>query len=110
AYSLYSDLDSIVLGTGTRTVGTIDGVKSESAGKVSYTMPDSADPEQYKKLRQFAYEESWMRFGDVGDHIGPMTYRFARFMIAPLLKTGDLPNVPPLPRATTQPTTAPSRG
>ena len=76
AYSFYSDLDAIVLGTGTRTVGTIDGVKSESAGKVSYTMPESGDPEQYKKLRQFVYEESWMRFGDVGDHIGPMTYRF----------------------------------
>ena len=25
AYSFYSDLDAIVLGTGTRTVGTIDG-------------------------------------------------------------------------------------
>jgi hypothetical protein len=107
AYSFRSDLDTVVLGTGTKALGTIDGEKSESAGKVGYTTPESADAEQYKKLQQFAYEESWMRFDDIGDHIGPMTYRFARFMIAPLLKTGKLPNVPPLPHATTQPTTAP---
>ena len=106
AYALYSELDAVVLGTGTKNMGTIDGVKSESAGKVGYTMPGTADAAQYKKLQQFGYEQSWMRFDDIGDHIGPMTYRFARFMIAPLLKTGRLPPVPPLPAAATQPTTA----
>jgi hypothetical protein len=106
AYSFRSDLDTVVLGTGTKALGTIDGEKSESAGKVGYTMPESADAQQYKKLTQFAYDESWMRFDDIGDHIGPMTYRFARFMIAPLLKTGNLPKAPPLPHAATRPTTA----
>jgi hypothetical protein len=110
AYAFYSELDTLVLGTGTRNVGTIDGVKSESAGKTGYVAPDTADLEQYRKLTQFIYEESWMRYGDVGDHIGPMNYRFARFMIAPLLKTGILPKPAPLPHATTQPTTAQSPG
>jgi hypothetical protein len=43
-----------------------------------------------------------MRFGDIGDHIGPMTYRFARYMTSELLKTGKMPNVKPLTPATTQ--------
>jgi hypothetical protein len=99
AYALYSPLDSVVLGTGTRTLGTVDGEKSDAAGLVGYTRPAGGDPRQYDKLRQYGYDESWMRFDDIGDHIGPMTYRFARFMIAPMLKTGKLPAPPfePLP-------------
>jgi hypothetical protein len=110
AYSFYSPLDSVVLGTGTKTAGTVDGIKSESAGMVTYKMPLGADAKQYEKLKQFGYEESWLQFGDIGDHIGPMRYRFAKFMIAPLLKTGKLPAVDPLPEATTRPTTAPPPG
>ena len=102
AYAFNSQLDSIVLGTGTRAAGTVDGVNSEAAGKVGYTMPAGGDLKQYEKLRQFEYQDGWMRFGDIGDHIGPMTYRFARFMIAPLLKTGELPKVEPLTPATTR--------
>ena len=100
-----------MLGTGTKALGTIDGVKSESAGKTGYKIPDGADAKQYEKLRQFGYEDGWLRFGDDGDHIGPMSYRFARFMIGPLLKTGNLPKVPPLPKpATTPATTRPLPG
>jgi hypothetical protein len=110
AYALYSPLDSVVLGTGTKTAGTVDGIKSESAGMVTYKMPLGADAKQYEKLKQFGYEDSWMQFGDIGDHIGPMRYRFAKFMIAPLLRTGSLPKVEPSPAPTSRPTTAPFPG
>jgi hypothetical protein len=100
AYSLYSEND-FVLSTGTKTAGTVDGIRSEGAGKVGYQMPSGADARQYDKLQQFGWEESWMRYNDIGDHIGPMTRPFARFMLAPLILKGELPKVEPLP-ATTQ--------
>ncbi|HEX3358595.1 MAG TPA: hypothetical protein VHS31_16590 [Tepidisphaeraceae bacterium] len=108
AYSLYSELDSVVLGTGTRTAGTVDGVYSDAAGRVGYKMPATADARQYQKLKQFEYQDEWMQYGDIGDHIGPMRYRFAKSMIVPLLQTGELPKPPPLTPATTQATIEPS--
>jgi len=102
AYALNSELDAIVLGRGTSTAGTVDGVRTDAAGRFGYKMPEGADAKQYEKLTQFQYQDGWMRFDDIGDHIGPMTYRFARFMTAELLKTGKLPKVPALTPATTQ--------
>ena len=64
-------------------------------------MPTNADQQQYAKLKQFSYEKTWLRFRNLGDHIGPMTRPFAQAMLAPLLLTGQLPVLPP----TTQPTT-----
>jgi pimeloyl-ACP methyl ester carboxylesterase len=101
AYALNSELD-IVLSHGTSTAGTVDGVRTEAAGFGGYKMPAGADAKQYEKLTQFQYQDGWMRFDDIGDHIGPMTYRFARFMTAALIRTGKLPKIPPLPPATTQ--------
>jgi hypothetical protein len=102
AYALYSDLDAVVLGTGTRTAGTVDGVYTDAAGRVGYKMPATADARQYEKLKQFEYQDTWMQFGDVGDHIGPMRYRFAKLMIVPLLQTGEMPKVEAISPATTQ--------
>jgi hypothetical protein len=91
AYSFYSANDEAVLGAGTRMMGTVDRVHTDAAGRVGYTRPELADAKQYAKLDQFPYEDSWMKYDDIGDHIGPMTYPFARFMIAPLLLNGKLP-------------------
>jgi pimeloyl-ACP methyl ester carboxylesterase len=91
AYSLYSVHDP-VLGPGTRLLGTMDRVRTEAAGAVGFTdPPNAADHAQYQKLTQFEYQDSWMRYGDIGDHIGPMRRSFAKNMLAPLLLTGKLP-------------------
>ena len=81
-------------------MGTIDGVKSESAGKVSYAMPAGGMRSNTRSSSNSATRIAGFAFGDDGDHIGPMSYRFARFMIGPLLKTGQLPKVEPLTPAT----------
>lgn len=91
AYSFYSADDEAVLGAGTRMMGTVDRVHCDAAGKVGYTRPELADAKEYGKLEQFPYEDWWMKYDDIGDHIGPMTYPFARFMIAPLILEGKLP-------------------
>lgn len=105
AYSFNSVLDP-VLGFGTRNLGTIDRVKSESAGNVGYTVPETANREEYSKLKQFQYDPGWTRLGNAGDHIGAMGRLFVRTIIAPLLLTGELPRLPstqPTTRATTRP-------
>jgi alpha-beta hydrolase superfamily lysophospholipase len=102
AYAFVSAHDPI-LGAGTRGFGTIDRVRTEAAGRVGFVMPeDAADPAQYAKLKTFSYDPAWMRYGNIGDHIGPMMRPFARRVLGPLLLTGTLPTV------TTQPTTQPA--
>lgn len=106
AYQFYSSLDP-VLGFGTRNFGTIDRVKTDAAGRVGFQRPEgAADPSQYRKLRQFSYDSSWIRTGNFGDHIGPMMTPFARRVLAPLLLTGQLPVITP---ATTNPAAATTR-
>ena len=92
AYSFYSEYDP-VLDYGTRGFGTVDRVFTAAAGRVSYTCPTGGDPRQYQKLAQFSYDDSWLKLGNVGDHIGPMNRRFARDILAPLLLTGNLPHL-----------------
>ncbi len=92
-YVFYSQYDDIVLGAGTSLFGTMDGVKTDAAGKVSFTEPQGADAAQYQKLEQFPYERAWLKLGDIGDHVGTMTHAFGERIIAPLLLTGHLPDL-----------------
>jgi pimeloyl-ACP methyl ester carboxylesterase len=98
AYAFYSRHDP-VLALGTKMLGTVDRVNTEASGNVGFIQPAGADHLQYAKLRQFEYQDAWMRFGDSGDHIGPMRRIFARDMLAPLLKTGELPELSNAPVA-----------
>ncbi|MCS7072135.1 MAG: hypothetical protein NZM00_11555, partial [Anaerolinea sp.] len=91
AYSFNSSLDP-VLGFGTRNFGTIDRVKTESAGRNGFVRPPGADEAQYQKLVQFPYDPAWVRLGHPGEHIGATSYTFARRIIAPLLLSGQLPS------------------
>ena len=70
-------------------------------------MPPAGDAVQYAKLIQIPYRSEWLRLGNVGDHIGATMRPFARRIIAPLLVTGQIPELFPA----TQPsaTTAPAR-
>ena len=85
AYCFYSPDDDMVLGTGTKLFGTIDGVRTDAAGRVGFTKPPGADDRQYAKLVAKPYESSWTRFGNIGGHVGPMTVPFAHAVIGPLM-------------------------
>ena len=79
----------VVLGPGTRTFGTIDGVKCDAAGKCGFVVPADADKELYNRLVQLPYNNKWLRLGNVGDHIGSMGRHFSRNVVA-LLVTGKV--------------------
>lgn len=86
AIVLSSRYDTVILGAGTRLLGTIDGVRSESAGMVGFEMPPGADARQYLKLVPVPYRAEFMRKGNLGDHLGPMMTPFARDVVAPLVR------------------------
>jgi pimeloyl-ACP methyl ester carboxylesterase len=85
-YAFNSLTDTLVLGVGTRTFGTVDGVKCDAAGRCGFSLPDGADETQYKKLVQVPYNAAWMALGNIGDHIGPMSNPFARDVLAPVVR------------------------
>ena len=85
AYVFYSKNDQVVLGAGTKLFGTIDGVKSEAAGLVGFKMPDGADAIQYRKLIQKPYDQGWLAFQNIGNHVGCMSEPFAENFLAPML-------------------------
>jgi pimeloyl-ACP methyl ester carboxylesterase len=91
AYVFSSTEDSLVLGTGCQLMGTIDGVKTDAAGRVGFKMPPTADVGQYAKLVSVPYNAEWIRLGDHGDHIGAMSRRFNQLVIAPLVLSGRMP-------------------
>ena len=106
AYAFNSELDVIVLGTGCRTFGTVDRVKTDAAGRVGFRVPDHPAVEgQYDKFIQYPYDPNWMQFRNNGEHIGPMMRPFAREVIALVILGRG-----PLPIPASQPTTAPATG
>lgn len=109
AYAFNSVHDDLVLGAGTRLMGTIDRVKTDAAGRVGFAQPANADTTQYEKLVQVPYDTAWLRLGNVGDHIGPMFRPFSRTIIAPLVLTGQLPALEKLAPSATQPASTSSK-
>lgn len=85
AYAFYSEGDAIVLGVGTKVFGTMDGKKTQAAGLVGFTCPPKGDKTQYARLIQRAYDKGWMVFGNIGNHIGPMSRSFAEHVLEPVL-------------------------
>ncbi len=98
-FSFCSENDVLVLGTGTRMLGTIDGKKSDAAGHVGFTFPQGADAPEYDKLIQKPYDKSWMQYRNLGDHMGCMMRPFARAIVAPLIV---IPNKLPVAASKTQ--------
>jgi pimeloyl-ACP methyl ester carboxylesterase len=106
AYAFNSELDVIVLGAGCRTMGTVDRVKTDAAGRVGFRVPEHPAVEgQYAKFVQYPYDPDWMRFRNNGEHIGPMMRPFAREVIASVIQGRG-----PSPLPTSQPTTMPATG
>ena len=94
AVVFWSPLDLIVLGAGTRIFGTIDRVKSVSAGLVGFRAPKSPTVEQaaqYAKLRQVRWHPSMMPTGYLGGHVGPDSPAFLRKYVVPLLRGDPTP-------------------
>jgi hypothetical protein len=94
--AFWSPLDLIVLGAGTRLFGTIDRVKSVSAGMVGFRPrargnggEDAPDPDPYRKLRQVRWRPSMAATGYLGGHVGPDNPAFLRKYVVPLLQAGD---------------------
>lgn len=78
--------DWFILGVGTNLFGTMDGVKTDAAGRVGFRMPAGADPRQYEKLTTFRYAQGWRwTYGYGGGHFDCLAPRFASGFIAPLL-------------------------
>jgi pimeloyl-ACP methyl ester carboxylesterase len=84
-YVFSSRFDTLVLFTGTRIFGTIDGVQTEAAGFSGFIQPKNADPLLYQKVVPCAYQTDWAKYGDSGDHIGGMSRAFATAILAPLI-------------------------
>jgi len=86
----WSPLDVIVLGAGTRIFGTIDRIKTVSAGMVGFRRPGPGEGErtaQYGKLRQVRWRPEMARTGYLGGHVGPDNPAFLRRYVVPLLRT-----------------------
>lgn len=88
AYVFYSQGDAVVLGTGTKMFGTIDGVRSQAAGLVGFEVPKGADRALYRKLVQKPYDQGWEVYGHFGNHIGCMSESFADHVLAPIVIEG----------------------
>lgn len=84
-YSFCSQYDILVLAVGCRTFGTIDGKKTEAAGYFGFVFPPGGDLIQYGKLIQKPFDKAWMKFGNIGDHMGCMVHGFAGNVVAPLV-------------------------
>ena len=91
-YVFTSPHDFVVLSTGTKMFGTMDGVRCDAAGLKGFVQPKAADAEQYKKIVPQPYQRSWaLRYGNVGSHICCLRPKFARDYVAKLLLTGKPP-------------------
>ena len=91
-FSFNSLGDVAVLGAGTRTMGTIDRVKTDAAGRVGFTTPATTqDISQYAKLRQVYYQAEFLKLANNGEHMGAMMSPFAARVLAPVILTGELP-------------------
>ena len=84
----WSPWDVVVLGLGTRLFGTIDRVKTASAGMVGFREPAGLDHlgrSHYGKLRQVKWRPRMARTWYFGGHVGPDSPPFLREYVAPLL-------------------------
>ena len=90
----WSPLDVVVLGLGTRVFGTIDRVRTVSAGLVGFRRPGSLDASgraQYAKLRQVRWQAAMVRTWYFGGHMGPDSPAFLRKYVVPLLRVAEGP-------------------
>jgi pimeloyl-ACP methyl ester carboxylesterase len=82
--SFYSGNDWLMIGLGTRIFGTVDRVKTDSAGHVGFREKDGTLL-QTDGLIQIPWTPDWRRLGNDGGHRGWLAEKWAREVLAPLL-------------------------
>ncbi len=86
----YSNLDIIVLGAATYTVGTIDRVWTPAAGMIGFRLPASLDPlgeSLYTtKLRQHGYDPAMSLTGHFGGHFTCTLPEFVKSYVCTALR------------------------
>ena len=92
----WSPLDLIILGAGTRIFGTVDRIRTRSAGLVGFRIPAKGDSTekigwQYDKLRQIRWSPKMAASGYLGGHFGPDNPLFLRRYVVPLLRVDGAP-------------------
>jgi len=80
--NLYSPGDWIMLGLGTKLFGTIDRVRTESAGHVGFQDAEG-QLAKVKGLRQVVWIREWSSLGHDGGHYGWLAQPWARDILAP---------------------------
>jgi hypothetical protein len=88
AFVFTDENDKFILGWGTRTFGTSDGMHCDAAGLGGFVEPAGADAEQYAKLRSLPYQRDWLRYGNIGGHATALSPFFGENVVAPLV-VGD---------------------
>ncbi|MCB9853225.1 MAG: hypothetical protein H6819_09035 [Phycisphaerales bacterium] len=81
--NIYSRRDSVV-SAGTALLGTIDRVRSVSAGYSGFVDNDDALLKR-DKLRQIGWTPEWIGLGHYGGHLGCLAQAWAREVLAPLV-------------------------
>jgi len=84
---IYSPADSLILGVGTRTFGTIDRKHVDAAGRFGFD-ESCAVPrvDQRSRLLQQPWVHEMRDFGHAGDHFGMISARWNRRYVAPWLQ------------------------
>jgi len=87
--SFHSEMDWLFLGVGTSLLGTMDGERLESAGKVGFVTPLARDEAAYEKLYQVPWNRSMARNGHLGCHVTSGSLSFVKKRVAPLVLSDD---------------------
>jgi len=89
--------DLALMGLGTTLFGTIDRRFGPSAGLVGFRLPRDLAPEdeaRYAGVRQLAWRPWMLREGHLGEHTGWTGIRFARRVLAPVVRGEAMPGQP----------------
>jgi pimeloyl-ACP methyl ester carboxylesterase len=94
-----SNRDFLVLGLGTRLLGTADGYHGPAAGKVGFrpVVCCPADAALYANLREHPWERCQRQLGHLGGHYGTNRPEFQRAFVLPLLGQPIVAMPPGLP-------------
>lgn len=82
--NFYSEKDWFMAGWATETFGTMDRVKSHTAGRRGFCSP-SGESLAMPGLTQTAWHPDWQRLGHRGGHSGWLARNWAREILAPSL-------------------------
>lgn len=95
-WSTCSPVDAVILGAGTRLLGTMDRRYEPAAGRDGLRLPDhlsAEDRTEYHKVYQARWSWPWVFDGHYGGHFGWSTPWFARQYLAPILVGGQAPDI-----------------